>query len=38
MKTFFAVTGFVFWLLFAIGSVNVIDFHVCAKAPGECSK
>lgn len=38
MKTFFAVVGVWFCMMFVLGSIDVIDFHVCAKSPGECAK
>ena len=25
-------------LLFTLGSIGVIDFHVCIKAPGQCAQ
>ena len=38
MKAFFTIVGIWFCLMFTLGSFGFIDFHVCAKAPGECSK
>lgn len=36
MKTFLAVYGALHILALVMGSVNVIDYHVCIKGPGDC--
>ena len=38
MKNFLAVIGFLFILGFTVGSFDIIDFHLCVKAPGQCGK
>jgi hypothetical protein len=38
MKNFFAGVGVWFCIMFTLGSIDVIDFHICAKSPGACSK
>ena len=42
MKTFFAVTGLVFWLLlaslFVLDAMNAIDVRVYDKDSKQCSK
>jgi hypothetical protein len=36
MKEFFAVVGCFHLMLFVLGALNVIDYYVCIKGPGEC--
>lgn len=35
---FFTVIGVWFMLMFALGTFDIIDFHVCVKGPGECGR
>lgn len=36
MKTFLAVIGGIHCVLFVLGAINVIDYHVCIKDAGKC--
>jgi len=36
MKDFLAWFGAIHLLLFCLGAINLIDYHVCIKGAGEC--
>jgi hypothetical protein len=38
MKTFLAWIGAFHLLFFALGSINIVDYHVCIKDAGKCEK
>lgn len=38
MKTLMAAIGGVITFAFILGSLQIIDFHLCIKAAGECQK
>lgn len=38
MKTLMIAIGSVITFAFILGSLHIIDFHLCIKAAGECQK
>jgi hypothetical protein len=37
MKTFLAFIGGIHLVLFILGALNIIDYHVCIKDAGKCT-
>lgn len=38
MKTLMAAVGTVITFFFILGSLGILDFHLCIMAAGECQK